>query len=76
MHRALFAGDEHPPELDEYLTAAAFWQRLGVSGDALGEWPEEKVRRFIIVMEAVVAYEAFEREKATRQQARTPTRGR
>lgn len=61
---ALFQGGSPPAELNDFLTATVFWQRLGVSEAELEDWPEEKVRHYLQIIDQVSLWERKEQAVA------------
>lgn len=67
MTRALFGGEPAPVELSDYLLRHRFWTELGVRGSELDAWPEVKVQRYLIVIDAVDKWQEAEMEKERRR---------
>ena len=66
-----------PEELASYLEERLFWQQLGVSASPpLRLWPEQRIRRYRIVLAAVASWEAAESERAAAKATRAAAKGR
>ncbi len=65
-----------PADVAEYVQARKFWRELGVpmTHESLGEWPESKVRRWEIILDAVAAFEAAEVAEAQARASREAQR--
>ena len=52
-----------------YLEERRFWSELGIPSTAtpLNDWIEEEVRRYVIVMDAVAAWEQAQMKLAQRR---------
>ena len=61
-----------------YNLEAMFWEHLGVraTDEPLDEWPEEKVRRYAIVMEQVALWQNAQQELAIQRAEREARRRR
>ena len=62
--------EDAPPELTQYQVEAAFWEHMGVTGAELDDWPEEKVRRYSIVIEQVAKWQQAQIEIEARRHSR------
>ncbi len=60
MWDALRYGSPPPPELLDYQIGVAFWRNLGIKQSDLDEWPEEKIDRYLTVMEVVNKWHGIE----------------
>jgi hypothetical protein len=64
-----------PQDLTDYQIARAFYSTLGVTEEALDTWDEDRVQRWLIVMDVVAKHDAAmaERERALQRQANGQT---
>ena len=77
MKAALFHGKTAPTELGAYNLEALFWSKLGVRATnlPLDLWPEEKVRRYLVVMQQVAVWDESQMELARRRASADAARG-
>ncbi len=67
MRLALWNRAPDPPELSRYKVEAAFWEHLGIDVDRLDRYPEELVRRYVVVMDEVARWEQGQAELASKR---------
>ena len=66
-----------PEELLTYLEERLFWQQLGVtSSPPLDYWPQQRIRRYRIVMDTMSRWESAQVEMAVQKAKAEAAKGR